>query len=911
MRAGLKASAVNAAAGLVGVILAGCLIWFLGPLVPGLDGVAVRLSLCAGLLLAWAGFAAWTIVRQVRRQRALEHGLLGSAEGAEEAAALRERFAAAMQTLRGARALHGQPWYVIIGPPGAGKTTALLNSGLSFPMAEEMGSPHLRGVGGTRNCEWWFSDHAVLIDTAGRYTTQDSDAGVDRAAWDAFLGLLRRTRPRQPLNGVIVAIPAVEIAGAPAGMRSAHARAIRARVEELDVQLKADLPVYVLFTKADLIAGFTEFFDDLDVQNRRQVWGTTFPLGRRSPWPAPDTAEALGALATRLEERMVDRLQAERSPERRRLIAGFPAQVASLAAPLAGFIEETFGGSRLRAAPLLRGVYFTSGTQTGTPVDRLTGLLARAFGVTAARLPSLRPEKGRSYFLHRLLAEVLPGEGMLVSSQPAAVRRRLLLRGGGFALTGLATLAACAVILQLRASAAGEQQQVRTALAAQAADAGRLVLDPVADADLPALLPLLDRARDMPFATVAQTSGAGLAQAGTLGEVGRTTYREALGHTLLPRLIRRLETQIGGTLDRPELCYEATRIYLMLGGAGPLDRSLVREWMRADWQTTFAGPAYAVARDRLALHLDALLAAPLPAMTLDGGLVERARAVFSRISPAMRAYSRIKRSSEAAAAPPWRPKDAMPPDGSLLFQRTSGRELDEGPPGLLTAAGFYGIYLPTLAPAIRAVAAESWVLGGTREMAGDTAKLAAVEAVVNALYQADFIATWDALLDDIQLVPLRNVTQASRDLWFVVSPESPVRDLLGGIARQVSMQPPSEPGLRPISVRPLSGCGLPGGGDRGALLRPTDLGGVRAGRPDRPGAAFAAGRAADDGEDGRFRRQRVGAGGWHGGPGHRVACGPTTLAQPAAALVHDDRGWRRVPAREMSGTCSDDGGETP
>ena len=43
----------------------------------------------------------------------------------------------------------------------------------------------------------------------------------------------------------------------------------------------------LLFTKADLIAGFTEFFDDLDRERREQVWGVTFPFGkaeRGPPW---------------------------------------------------------------------------------------------------------------------------------------------------------------------------------------------------------------------------------------------------------------------------------------------------------------------------------------------------------------------------------------------------------------------------------------------------------------------------------------------------------------------------------------------------------------------------------------------------------------------------------------------------
>ena len=116
--------------------------------------------------------------------------------------------------------LYEQPWYAIIGPPGAGKTTALLNAGLRFPLAEQMGQGAVAGVGGTRLCDWWFTEDAVLIDTAGRYTTQDSNAAVDRAGWDAFLDLLKQTRPRQPLNGLLIAFPLSDIAQAPAAERS-------------------------------------------------------------------------------------------------------------------------------------------------------------------------------------------------------------------------------------------------------------------------------------------------------------------------------------------------------------------------------------------------------------------------------------------------------------------------------------------------------------------------------------------------------------------------------------------------------------------------------------------------------------------------------------------------------------------
>ena len=136
----------------------------------------------------------------------------------------------------------------------------------------------MRGVGGTRNCDWWFTDEAVLIDTAGRYTTQEANAAVDAAAWDGFLALLkqdaaapadqRRADHHQPPG------PAAADAGRAQGARAQAARALQELHDELGVRP----PVYVLVTKVDLIAGFDEIFGDLGKEEREQVWGFTFPL---------------------------------------------------------------------------------------------------------------------------------------------------------------------------------------------------------------------------------------------------------------------------------------------------------------------------------------------------------------------------------------------------------------------------------------------------------------------------------------------------------------------------------------------------------------------------------------------------------------------------------------------------------
>ena len=790
----------------VGVAILGLLVWLFAPLLESFEGWLPRLIVVLVLALIWAATNLLLDWRRRRREHALEAGVTQAEPGArvedragEEAAALGEKLSTALALLKKASGSRGylyeQPWYAIIGPPGAGKTTALLNAGLKFPLAAAMGQGAVAGVGGTRLCDWWFTENAVLIDTAGRYTTLDSNAAVDRAGWEAFLALLRRTRPRQPLNGVIVAIALSEIAEAPAAERLAHARAIRQRVKELEERLGVRMPVYALFTKADLISGFSEFFDDLDRERRNQVWGVTFPMPKTDMGSVELFPAELQLLVDRLNERLFDRLQAEHSPDRRTLIAGFPMQVATLAQPLQAFLAEAFGGSRLDPAPLLRGAYFASGTQEGSPIDRLTGAMARSFGLDQRRAASLRPEQGRSYFLGRLVSEVIFGEAMLVSEPPGARLRRVALRAGAFAAVALLTMGMAGWLWSSQARGQREIDAMAAALTAYENTAKGLPLNPVNEGDLPRLLPLLDGARNL--ASNAGSGGwlpsPGLSQDAKLRAGADAVYRHALGHALLPRLIWRLEAQMRGNFNQPEFLYEATRVYLMLGGRGPLDRALVKEWMNLDWQNTYAGAFNQTTVSSLSVHLDALLGQSLPAVVLDDVLVDRARIAFSNVSLASRVYSRIKPSAAAVAVAPWRPNEALGPMGLTVFVRPSGKRLNEGVPGFLTVEGFHKVLLPALATATREVASESWVLGQQQQISLNDTQLRELANAVIALYVADYAKTWDALLQDLDVVALRSLPQAAQDLYILGSAQSPIKTLLTSVARQLNLSKPPEP----------------------------------------------------------------------------------------------------------------------
>ena len=183
------------------------------------QGIAI-LVICS-LIGSFEGFRFF---KRKKNAKALAAGISAEDKQDTDEVVLKDKLKDALATLKSASGgkkdyLYDLPWYLLIGPPGSGKTTALVNSGLKFPLSRGATPAAIAGVGGTRYCDWWFTEDAVLIDTAGRYTTQDSDAKADKQSWLAFLELLKKSRPRQPINGVMVAISLEDVMRDPVDTR--------------------------------------------------------------------------------------------------------------------------------------------------------------------------------------------------------------------------------------------------------------------------------------------------------------------------------------------------------------------------------------------------------------------------------------------------------------------------------------------------------------------------------------------------------------------------------------------------------------------------------------------------------------------------------------------------------------------
>lgn len=781
---------------LLGLIALSLIIWFIGPLLEFLVPEGRRWALIIVIFAVWIGYRVFRIIQARRHAAKVLQSLAAdtppdpdSVATAEELAALRQRMDEALALLKKAklggderRNLYELPWYVIIGPPGSGKTTALVNSGLHFPLAAQLGAGAVRGVGGTRNCDWWFTDQAVLLDTAGRYTTQDSHAAVDKAAWLGFLDLLKTQRSRRPIDGAFVAISLSDLLLSSEAERAAHAAAIRLRIQELYTQLGVRFPIYLMLTKLDLVPGFMEFFDSLSKEERAQVWGMTFALddGKSGDSPLAQLPAELAALEQRLNERLVERLQQERDPARRDLIYGFPQQFAALKESLQGFLEGVFKPNAFEERVLLRGVYFTSGTQEGSPIDRLIGAMAQSMNLDRQHL-ARQTGTGRSYFIEKLFSAVAFAERGLVGVNPKVERRRKWIARGALAATvALVLVVSTLWIISYRANQAYiAQVDQRVGPVRQDVQS----LSP-AQRDVLAVLPLLNATRNLAGDAPGWAEGLGLYQGDMLEAEAASVYRKLLVAVFAPRLMTRIEEQLhsGGNSD---FLYEGLKAYLMLADSEHYDPDFIKAWITLDWDRTLARDLPPEQRQALTGHLQALFEKHPPNARLDQHLIDDLRRQLQQLPVAQRVYDRVKRAKLPDGVPDFRLSEAGGRDAALVFTRKSGKPLSEPLSGLFTAKGYREGFLLASLNQAGTLAEEQWVLG--RDQA-DQQNVASLAADVRRLYFQDYLRQWDALLADIDFVPITSVAQAADVLRILSGPTSPLKKLLVAVAKETDLQ---------------------------------------------------------------------------------------------------------------------------
>lgn len=864
---------------LVGVTALCLLIWHAGPLLAFADtkplaSIAVRTVLIALIGLAYMVYGLRRLFTALRSNRELLDRWLrpekSSNKPSTEAIAseelktlsgivrvavtrLRQTRAAATGSWRrlidGKRYLYELPWYMVVGVPGSGKTTALLNSGCKFPIANQMGAASaqvaLATNVGTLNTNWWFTNEAVLIDTAGRYA-QQGDGMVDppgstvnknAVEWLAYLGLLRKYRPKAPINGALVTISLTDLVNLDDAGRTAQAATLRARLAELRRELGVRFPVYVIVTKADLLKGFGEYFSVLTNEGREQICGLTLPwqgdaspsgLFRSKRQPAPDeemvpsplaraVSTELQALRQRLEDGLVVRLQEEFDLDRRHRLYALPTELGGVIPALAKMVEEIFLDSRYDRTELnhsLRGIYFTSARQTGTAVEAESTTLAYRLRRMLPRTPMPRVANtlvsNRSFFLHDLLSNLVFREAHLVRPALGWELRSRTLRLLGHALVlAIAVWLGWALMLSY-----GNNRKYLADVSFKTQALGEHVNKLYARFRLEEAPQMLDAARELPehggldLQDPPATYGYGLYAAPPIVDAAVDTYTHLQDQTLLPQVVRRMENALSRAIveRNDNRAFETLRVYLMMFDQTHHDPLEVRDWALRDWQSG-DGSRMTDAQTALLVQIDLMFSGTRVVQSplrKNEGLIQRARAFLSGTPPSARLYERAKAALAQAAPPDFTLPRIVGPQAGSVFTRISGQPLDHGVPGLYTYDGYRELFdkrMPELLA--KSQADDAWVMGDASWDAAEEKPLDAdVSRAVNITplledlrgqYLTEYAQQWRDFLADIAPATGTTLAQELNVVRQFAAPDSPLVRLAVAAARETTLSRSLDP----------------------------------------------------------------------------------------------------------------------
>jgi type VI secretion system protein ImpL len=776
-----------------------------------------------GYRLFWMGFAflglivsgmVFWLMSRLRSGR-------GPSRESPKSEDLDARLTAIRKRLSAARRPHMDklPLVLLLGPSGSAKSTSVMGSDLS---AEQLSgdTPRDGTFPPTQSVNAWYSDGTVLVEAG-------ADLAQDPALW---AHLLRWIVPRRLLAAIlagkaqspraaVVCFSCEGLAGSEVNPEVvlSWARALRARLLEMSEKLGVRVPVYVLFTKADRVPSFQDYFWNLTEEESGRILGSTLPLlpsHDTSSYPDLESqrlARAFGDLFASLALKRPRFLEQEAGTVRAARAYEFPREFRKLTATASQFLLELCKPSQLQVSPFLRGFYFVGRQELPAegsaprPVQEAQAYPA-AGGATAifdpralqaqSRPPAYAPStptgaRHRWLFLPRVFRDVVLRDdiaiGMMRGGTRISLGRRLLL--------GTVTFVALLVLVPFLLAAFVHNRGLSSRVVETLAAVEEIREWTGAGPETGEALRRLEALRTKVDTLWSYETGGppvkfgawlGLYTGSRLHPVALDVYGDRFATLLLAPALDSTRAEMSSLPVSPgpesdyQATYEALRAYLMATRYPErietefLSAALTRRWrlLRDEESLDLARRQFDFFGERL------LPGGSFRGVPADDGTVLRTREFLARMGQVQPFYaSLISKANQRYRPFRFQEVVAGPVAGALSV----GQEI----PGAFSAEG-HRFVRDQLSRPDSVLQAEDWVLG---EVTLPNAELVARQ--IDSLYQREYPRRWEELLARTSVTDFQDAGEAARRLGQLAGDDSPLTRLLMAVSNNVFEGPES------------------------------------------------------------------------------------------------------------------------
>jgi len=260
------------------------------------------------------------------------------------------------------------PWYLVLGGEDTEQEAILKNSGLDFPINIEYKdkSEEKSGI-----FKWFFAEEGVFVSIPKDYVSLDKNNAA-HPIWLTFLKLFKKERWRRPISGIIFNINATEIFNKNEVETNEYAKVVREKIDEIINTFSAQIPIYMIVTGVETIPAFYTFFNNLTLEEKREILGITFEDSIQNI--SKEVIESkMANLLQKLENETLGNIHNSWEREERKQIFFFLEDFQDFLVKISTFGEKTFSKTRYYSPLMLRGIYFsdiTHGTTTHYAVTR-------------------------------------------------------------------------------------------------------------------------------------------------------------------------------------------------------------------------------------------------------------------------------------------------------------------------------------------------------------------------------------------------------------------------------------------------------------------------------------------------------------------------------------------------------------